>query len=83
MTDDVERIAKGLTKAQRDLLSAIAHEGFVDWKARKMPGNVRTRDKLATLGLTDYWSSGPTHCYFMRRASPLGQQVRQYLERNS
>ena len=75
---DIAAIAAGLSKAQRELLLALDPVEYRDWTALSV--NVRTRNKLATLGLAHFDDSGPVRCYFMRRLSPLGLAVRAILE---
>ena len=74
---DVEQIARGLTKAQRELVLALSPDCARDWKS--LSRNVNTRDKLARLGLVSFDDRGPVVLYCMRKLTPLGQQVRAYL----
>ena len=70
MTDDVERIAKGLTKAQR---LAVRYHGE-DGRGASC-GDMGTDMSLLFGGLADFDGG-------RLKLTPLGLQVRQYLERN-
>lgn len=76
-----KQIADGLSEAQKRLILALDGLEFRDWKA--LSKNVRTRDKLAVLGLVNFQETGPVRLYFMRRLTPLGMQVRAYLMEQS
>lgn len=78
---DIAAIAAQLTKPQRALLSALDPVEYRDWKALSV--NVRTRNKLAHLGLAYFDDSRAIKCYFLRRLSPLGVEVRDYIERRT
>ena len=71
---DVDAIIAGLSEAQKRLILALDGAQYRDWKALSV--NVRTRNKLATLGLTEMYASGPVTCYFLRRLSETGLAVR-------
>jgi hypothetical protein len=77
MTDEARDVAKRLTKAQRRLVLALDPVVFRDWKALSV--NVRTRNKLAALGLAHFDDTKSMQVYFMRRLSPLGLKVRAIL----
>ena len=76
--DDVAAIAAQLTKPQRALLLALDPVQYRDWKALSV--NVRTRNKLARLGLAHFDDSRAIKLYFLRRLSPLGVKVRDYIK---
>ena len=81
MSDDVERIAKGLTKAQREaMLHANAGQTSYRW------ARMGTLEALCARDLVGK-TTGPGAFYSPQTAikwplTPLGLQVRQYLERN-
>lgn len=77
---DLDKLARGLTDAQRRLILALDGVEYRDWKA--ISRNVNTRNKLAALGLAWFDVESPVRCYFMRRLSPLGLALKAHIERN-
>ena len=77
MTDDVERIAKGLTKAQRE---AILHGDCVYMGNSACVCKSPELDALREAGLAGKAYSLDTNAFAL---TEKGQALRQYLERNS
>ena len=81
MSDDVERIAKGLTEVQREAMSH-ANAGGTAYRWARM-GTLKALCARKLVGR----KTGPGALYSPQTAikwplTPLGLQVRQYLERN-
>lgn len=75
---NAREIAASLSEAQQRLVLALDGSEFRDWKA--LSRNVKTRDRIAALGLVNFKETGPIMLYFMRRLTPLGLEVRQILQ---
>jgi hypothetical protein len=82
MTDPrIAEIAAKLTEAQKRLLLALDPVEYRDWKA--LSRSVNTRNALARHGLSWFDDASTVRLYFMRKLSPLGQQVAAYLKEQS
>lgn len=75
--EDVEAIAKGLTKAQRAVIVAMQPGEFHN--SYELCRQRQTRMKLTNSGITEPHVIGPVTEYWRIRLSPLGLAVRTYL----
>ena len=75
---DPKQIAAMLTEAQKELVLALDPVEYRDWKA--LSRNVRTRNRLAALGLAWFDDTSSVRLHFMRRLSPIGAAVQAILK---